>query len=361
MSSLYSLNRKIDSNYEGLIKNLRRQGTPDRVYNLELMIDREIEDIIDKRFSITSDLNANSADFEYKRRIAIQRFLGYDYVDITLLNLTPNVWNKTQDTTSGEQGKKDRMWLEEHKGRISTWEEFEKYPWPALMESSLKSLEWYDKNLPDDMCLVAKGGGFCEYLTWLMGYESLCYALYEDRELVKAISAKILEHEEAACKVALQSSRVKIFCGDDDMGHKTGTTLSPADLKEFVLSGHKRLAELTHDAGKTYIMHSCGNRKKIIDELIDYVKLDGIHSWEDTIEYITDAKRIYGNRISLLGGMDINFLCISPEKEIRKRVRETIEVCMPGGGFCLGTGNSVANYIPVDNYLIMLDEGRRYI
>jgi uroporphyrinogen decarboxylase len=33
---------------------------------------------------------------------------------------------------------------------------------------------------------------------------------------------------------------------------------------------------------------------------------------------------------------------------------------MPGGGYCLGTGNSVANYIPLDNYLAMLDEGRKF-
>ncbi|MGD0111927.1 MAG: hypothetical protein ABSD48_08670 [Armatimonadota bacterium] len=35
-------------------------------------------------------------------------------------------------------------------------------------------------------------------------------------------------------------------------------------------------------------------------------------------------------------------------------------VCQPGGGYCLGTGNSVANYLPVDNYLAMLEEGREY-
>jgi uroporphyrinogen decarboxylase len=32
----------------------------------------------------------------------------------------------------------------------------------------------------------------------------------------------------------------------------------------------------------------------------------------------------------------------------------------PGNGYCLGTGNSVANYIPVQSYLAMLDEGRRF-
>lgn len=30
---------------------------------------------------------------------------------------------------------------------------------------------------------------------------------------------------------------------------------------------------------------------------------------------------------------------------------------MPGGRYALGSGNSVANYVPVQNYLAMLDEG----
>jgi uroporphyrinogen decarboxylase len=45
---------------------------------------------------------------------------------------------------------------------------------------------------------------------------------------------------------------------------------------------------------------------------------------------------------------------------VRRRVRETLKVCQPGGGFALGTGNTVANYVPVDNYLAMLDEGRKF-
>jgi uroporphyrinogen decarboxylase len=53
-------------------------------------------------------------------------------------------------------------------------------------------------------------------------------------------------------------------------------------------------------------------------------------------------------------------MCRGDEKTIRARVREILDACMPGGGYCLGTGNSVANYIPLDNYLIMLDEGRKY-
>ena len=90
------------------------------------------------------------------------------------------------------------------------------------------------------------------------------------------------------------------------------------------------------------------------------VKIDGKHSFEDTIEKVTDAKDTYGKRIALLGGLDVDFLCRADERQVRARVRATLRKCMPGGGYCLGTGNSVANYIPLDNYLAMLDEGRKF-
>ena len=73
-----------------------------------------------------------------------------------------------------------------------------------------------------------------------------------------------------------------------------------------------------------------------------------------------DFKKQYGNRIAALGGIDVDFLCRASEVEIRRRTRETLDACMPGGGYCLGTGNSVANYIPLDSYLSMVDEGMRY-
>ncbi len=45
---------------------------------------------------------------------------------------------------------------------------------------------------------------------------------------------------------------------------------------------------------------------------------------------------------------------------MRERLRKTLGICMKKGGYCLGTGNTMANYIPIDNYLAMVDEGRKF-
>ena len=193
-----------------------------------------------------------------------------------------------------------------------------------------------------------------------MGYETLCYALFDQRDLVKAISEKLREYYIACQKRRLQFDRIKIVWASDDMGFKTGLMISPDDTREFILPGHKELAQISHEAGKPYLLHACGNLTDIIDDLIDDVKIDAKHSYEDTIGDVCEVKYTYGRRIAMLGGLDMDFLCRSDEQAIRKRVRDTLDVCMPRGGYCLGTGNSVANYIPLDNYLAMVDEGRLY-
>jgi uroporphyrinogen decarboxylase len=97
-----------------------------------------------------------------------------------------------------------------------------------------------------------------------------------------------------------------------------------------------------------------------MDALIDDVKIDAKHSFEDTVVPVTEAKRLWGQRVALLGGLDVDFVARSDEAAIRRRVRETLAVCQPGGGYCLGLGNWVTSYIPADNYLAVLDEARRF-
>ena len=262
--------------------------------------------------------------------------------------------------TAGLQRGGGRNFMEEHRGPITNWAEFEAYPWPDMSVASARSLEWHEANLPDDMCVIASGGfaHFAEYLTWLMGYETLCYSLYDQRDLVTAISERLIGMFETSLRRMLEYERVKIVWGSDDMGFKSGTLISPADLREFVLPGHKLMAGMSHAAGRPYLLHACGNLRAIMYDLIEDVGIDAFHSFEDTIITVAEAKEQYGARIALLGGIDVDFMCRATEAQVRERVRRTLDRCMPGGGYCLGSGNSVTNYIPLDNYLAMMDEGR---
>jgi len=348
----------VTPDWEALLRCIYRKGTPERTHHIELFLDEEIKTIICKRFDLLKGLKTGEPFFDLKREVRIQRFLGYDYVRCALDDFEMPLNKIAVEDTAEFQKEGGREFINEKEGLITNWAAFEQYPWPDPSICKSSKLEWYEKNLPDDMCVIGSGGfaHFAEFLSWLMGYETLCYALYENRELVAAISKKLIDIYEVSLKRMLEFSRVKIIWGSDDMGFRGGPLISPDDLREFVLPGHKLMADMSHEAERPYLLHSCGKLELIIDDLIDDVGIDARHSFEDTIEDVITANKLFGDRIAHLGGIDIDFLCRSNEHEIRSRVRETLSACMPGGGYCLGTGNSVTNYIPVDNYLAMLDE-----
>jgi uroporphyrinogen decarboxylase len=351
----------VTPDWESLVQCVARKGTPKRVHFLELFLDEETKQAICARYGLLDGLSLDDPYLVLKREVAIQRFLGYDYVLCGLEGLQmPMNWLIAEDTAEAKR-ETGRSFINEHRGPITSWAEFEAYPWPDLHAATSEALEWYEKNLPEDMCILGGlTGHFAENLSWLMGYETLCYALYDQRDLVQAIADRCLEIDRQVTARLVEFDRVKMIWGSDDMGFRSGTLISPKDTRALVLPGHKALARIAHDADKLYLLHSCGNLESIMDDLIDEVQIDAKHSWEDTIVDVREAKKLWGDRIALLGGIDMDFICRADESAIRARVRDTLRVCMPGGGYCLGTGNTVANYVPVDSYLAMLDEGRRF-
>jgi uroporphyrinogen decarboxylase len=356
----------ITPDWQGFLSCLKRETTPARVHFIELIIDGEIQNEICRRYPVLDGLDTADPYYAYRRQIALQSFLGYDYV------VAPGSFGESLDSgfshiplvtedTAGLQRSSGRSYVNEHVGLVTTWKEFEAYAWPDPARYHPACLPWLEENLPQNMCIIGGlVGSIFENISFLMGYETMCIALYEQRDLVIAISERIVELYRAELAVILQYERVKVIWGSDDLGFKTGTLISPKEMRELVFPGHKLLAQMAHDAGRPYILHSCGKLDRILDDLIDGVGIDGRHSFEDTILDIRDAKAQVGERIALLGGIDVDFLCRASEADIRQRVRETLAVCLPGGGYCLGTGNTVANYIPVENYLAMLDEGRKF-
>ena len=110
------------------------------------------------------------------------------------------------------------------------------------------------------------------------------------------------------------------------------------------------MVELIHQSGRPAILHSCGNLKLLWDDIIDDLKFDGKHSYEDTILPVEEAYETYGSRIAILGGIDVDFLCRSTPEQIRRRCRAILEQTMSRGGYALGSGNSIADYIPAENF-----------
>jgi uroporphyrinogen decarboxylase len=359
----FFLDGSVKPDVEELVSLIRREKRPKRVHHIELFLDDEVKDAVCECFSLLEGLDRTDEHYDLKKEIRVHEFLGYDVFRLGIIHkdFFKMAFVNTEDTTQiAGQHRGDREWTEEHQGPIRSWKDFEEYPWPKVSDIDFGVLEWLDKNLPENMGCYDLTAHILEMTTFLMGYETFCYTVVDAPDLIDALSEKIghfyMDFTETLCDFRC----VPLAWGSDDMGFRSGTLASPSFLRKNILPWHKQCARIAHEKGKLYLLHDCGNIEAIMDDLIDDVKIDARHSFEDTIVPVTDAYKKYGERVAILGGIDVDFLCRADEESIRKRVRETLDVCMQGTGYCLGTGNTVANYMPLESYLIMLDEGRKY-
>ena len=290
--------------------------------------------------------------------IIFNYYMGYDYVRLELSLTLPIDKRITADTAKNVN--KSRLWQETGKGVILNWDDFEKFPWPVIKDTDFFAHEYIINKLPDGMGFISNHcSGIYEHTARLMGYEELCLKLFDDIELVEAVINKLDKILTEYTKRLLEFDRIVAIFQGEDLGFKGQTLLQPEILAKHFLPWHKKISELTHGKDKIYILHSCGNVESIMDYLIDEVKIDALHSFEDICCPIIDYKKKYGDKVALLGGIDVDKLSRFPEYELRKYVRNIIKVCSPGGKFAVGSGSSVPSYIPLENYLIMMDESLR--
>lgn len=237
---------------------------------------------------------------------------------------------------------------------IKDWESFDRYVWPDPSSAGFSILEQAAHYLPEGMKLMVMGpGGVLENVIGLVGYENLCYLIYDEPELVQAVfdqvGSRMVQYYEGAASIPT----VGFLSSNDDWGFNTQTFLCPGDMRKYVFPWHKKIVEAAHRNGKPCLLHSCGRFDEVINDVIEDMKFDCRHSYEDNICPVEEAyERLHG-RIAVAGGIDMNLLASGTPEQVYARSRAMLERTAERGGYLLGTGNSVPEYIPLENYCAM--------
>jgi uroporphyrinogen decarboxylase len=363
-------------NFENLRRTILRQGPPGPVPFFELFADPGmVEAVLEEKFPVNLHRYIEEPVLEIPEEdlpglvksldmyVRFCREVGYDYVFmVTGLSLSRRLMPAADTAAVQNWPGGQRYWQDEASGPIQSWADFESYPWPKAEDLSHAALEYVNAVLPEGMKVAAFGfGGVFENASWLMGLQSFSYALHDQPDLVEAICQRVGELTAATCAQVVTIDNVDMVFLSDDLGFYSSTLVSPDVIRRYILPHYKKVVDIAHKAGKLVVFHSCGNMYKLMEELIDDVGIDAKHSFEDKILPVEEAYRRWGDRVAILGGVDMDVLGRGTEQEVRARTRQILEVCgVKGTGYCLGSGNTAANYIPRQNYLAMLDEGRRW-
>ncbi len=181
-----------------------------------------------------------------------------------------------------------------------------------------------------------------------LGIEGFCIALHENRPLVEALLDR---YTHWACAVARRAGQLgfDVFATADDVAFKTGPFFSPKVFRDVVVP---RLRLLADAISIPWVVHSDGDIEPFLSDFAG-LGVAGVHPIEHGAMDICSIKREYGDRLCLLGNVDLDLLARGTPEQVEREVRGLIRDVAPGGGYIASSGNSLASYLKPENVLAM--------
>lgn len=195
---------------------------------------------------------------------------------------------------------------------------------------------------------------------WCMDIEDLMVASIKQPELVRGLLSIFHEYTMAQTKCALEAGVEVIFCPFYFASLSVGW--SPGFYRDFILPLVQEQVALVHAAERLYHYYDDGKVTKILPWLaecgVDLLSTLPPPPVGDVD--LAEVKSTYGDRICFNGNIDIvNVIKHGTPDLIREQVRQAILAAAEGGGFVLGTSDSIRE-APQENVAAFFRAGRDY-
>ncbi len=247
-------------------------------------------------------------------------------------------------------------------GPIQDPETLAAYPWETLADRywdrAAPQFEALGRAMPPGMKAIGGvGNGVFEISEDLTGLEYLPFLQLDHPEAYEELYRRIGDLTVTLWERFLKEFG-EIYCVcrfGDDLGFRSSLLTMPATIREQVIPQYRRVIDLVHRHGKPFLLHSCGCIFEVMEDLIA-AGIDAKHSNEDAIAPFAEWIDRYSGRIGLFGGIDMDRIVSDTPENIRRFIRSNVPSWRAtASGFAVGTGNSIPDYVPPENYLAMLE------
>ncbi len=244
-------------------------------------------------------------------------------------------------------------------GCVKDEKTFNEYPWIGPQDAYYKDMDLIAQHLPEGMKVILCQGPIFSGMMRIMGLETMCHAIFENPQLIKAVADKMGDLAVNIVENALQRDYVGGLWLGDDMAYATSLMVSPDFLREYIFPFYKKIGDICKHHNKLFIFHSDGYLADVFDDLIG-CGIQAVHPNEPQSVDIVELKKRVCDKIALVGNVDVDLLSRGSNDDVIKATKNLIENVAPSGGFVLGSGNSIADYIPLENYKAMLDTVKEF-
>jgi uroporphyrinogen decarboxylase len=191
--------------------------------------------------------------------------------------------------------------------------------------------------------------GFDVTHSWIVGTERVLIALIENPAWLRDMFEHLLETNLALLDLAWEAGyRFDSVFWYDDMGYKHNQFFSLKTYRNVLKPFHQRAIDWAHAKGIKAHLHSCGDVRPFVPELIE-MGLDALNPLEvkagmDPLE----LKRAYGKDLVLHGG--INAVLWDQPDQILAEMDRVLPVVKESGGYIFSSDHSVPSTVSLANF-----------
>ncbi|MHA1380075.1 MAG: uroporphyrinogen decarboxylase family protein [Candidatus Helarchaeota archaeon] len=248
-----------------------------------------------------------------------------------------------------------------YKGGIMTPELLDEWGFPNPVDETRLAIYHHalEVNKDNKVLLMVAPGGLFETLIESVGLEKFFFYIYDNPSFIRRLFDLQTKFIIELSKYCLEQGTECIALGDDSC-YKSGPMMSPKMFEKYLFPRYKKICNVIHKRGGKILLHSDGDTHMIIDGWIKS-GVDAIHPFEPPMMKLKEAKEKWGDKICICGNVDCGItLVYGPKQRIIDEVKQCIKDAAEGGGYMLSSSNSIHYGVPIKNYQIMVDAGRKY-
>jgi hypothetical protein len=186
-----------------------------------------------------------------------------------------------------------------------------------------------------------------------LGFENFMLLLYDNLPFIEYLLDVSADYNRRIVEFLCDYPIDMLYIGDD-VAFRNGLIVQPDLFLKLWTTRMEKVIEPAKQKGIPIIFHSDGNIYEIIPTLID-MGFKCLNPIEPYGMDIYEVKEKWGNKIALMGNMDIaGVLAFGTPEEVIADTQNHLEKLMPGGKYIAASSHSITRAIPPENFLAMI-------
>jgi len=241
------------------------------------------------------------------------------------------------------------------------------FPIKERLEPDYTRVDWvsvfnnYHAAQSEGKFICYSGGYGYDLLQSYIRSDQLLVAMVDNPEWVKDMIMTFAKLTMEMAKMMMEKGlKFDAFFDYNDLGYRNGLLFSPETYRRTHKEADTMVYSFFHQHQMPVLLHSCGNVKEIIPELIS-VGLDCLQPLEvkagmDLIE----LKKQYGDKLSFMGGIDVRPMADPDPSKIEEEIRTKFAVAKKGGGYIYHSDHSIPNNVSFSQYKRVMELVKKY-